>query len=279
MTKQGRIYGKNKYIYSLCLLFLLVVLATGCASSRQKDSNVSKNVESTESISSKTSDKPAAKTEETLEEGNTLPGLIPLEDFTPEQSKLHKKLMETMETYPEAYAYIDIPDTPVSEPMVQSRRGGDYNYYYLDHCIDGTPGFPGTIFTCHVNAKDFTDFNTVIYGHNMNNGSMFGSLKKYSDAAYRQEHELIYIYTTEGMYVYRVFAAVIYDDRLITQEFPEEKADSPQKFLESLQKVRNFNSWVSEDIQVTEEDHIITLSTCIANSPEERFLVCALLEE
>ena len=63
-------------------------------------------------------------------------------------------------------------------PVVQ---GGDDDTYYLNHTIDGTEGYPGSIYTERINAKDFSDFNTVIYGHNMKDGSMFMGLHNFED--------------------------------------------------------------------------------------------------
>ena len=74
------------------------------------------------------------------------------------------------ETNPDIYAWIEIPDTNVNYPIVQS---ADDDSYYLNHTIDGQEGYPGSIYTEKVNAKDFSDFNTVIYGHDMKDGSMF----------------------------------------------------------------------------------------------------------
>lgn len=83
------------------------------------------------------------------------------------------------ETNPDIYAWIEIPDTNVNYPIVQS---ADDDSYYLNHTIDGQEGYPGSIYTEKVNAKDFSDFNTVIYGHDMKDGSMFKDLHKFEDA-------------------------------------------------------------------------------------------------
>ena len=80
--------------------------------------------------------------------------------------------------YPDIYAWIRIPGTRVDYPIVQ--RGRD-NGYYLNHTIDGKKKTEGSIYTEDYNSKDFGDANTVIYGHNMKNGSMFKTLHKYKD--------------------------------------------------------------------------------------------------
>ena len=81
----------------------------------------------------------------------------------------------------EVYAWIRIPDTQVDYPILQ--RASD-DLYYLDHTIDGAEGLPGSIYTQSLNAQDFSDKNTVIYGHNMRDETMFGGLKSYMDESY-----------------------------------------------------------------------------------------------
>ena len=79
--------------------------------------------------------------------------------------------------------------------MLQSQEELDY---YLDTNLDGTKGRPGCIYTQMMNSMDWTDRNTVLYGHNMRDGSMFAGLHKYEDSEYFSEHPYVYIYTEEG---------------------------------------------------------------------------------
>ena len=88
---------------------------------------------------------------------------------------------------PDIYAWIYIPGTNVDYPILQHP---DEKSYYLDHNIDGSEGYPGCIYTQNVNSKDWMDPNTVIYGHNMNDGSMFHDLHKFEDNAFFDENSL-----------------------------------------------------------------------------------------
>lgn len=173
---------------------------------------------------------------------------------------------------PDIYAWITIPGTDVNYPVLQRYDAS----YYLNHTVDGQEGLPGSIYTESLNSKDFTDPNTVIYGHNMRDGSMFGGLKQYMDASYLKEHSQIIIYTPEHKLTYQVFAAVTYDNRHIMQSFDFQDQQSYQRFLDSLREVRNMSSYVDDDIEVTTKDRILTLSTCNGNE-QERFLVEAVL--
>lgn len=174
---------------------------------------------------------------------------------------------------PDIYAWIQIPETKVDYPVVQSSTD---NGYYLNHTIDGVEGYPGSIYTENLNKKDFSDGNTVIYGHNMKNGTMFASLHKYVDPSYMKEHPEILIYTPEHKYTYQVFAAVTYDDRHILSSFDFADSAQFQGFLDSINSVRNMSTYRNPDISVTAEDKIITLSTC-NNNDSQRFLVEAVL--
>ena len=174
----------------------------------------------------------------------------------------------------DVYAWIDIPGTEIQYPILQHRYD---DIYYLDHTIDGVEGYPGSIYTRTDNHKDFLDFNTVIYGHNMEWGSMFGTLKDYRDPEYLNSHREIKIYTPEKELTYKVFAAAIYDDRLITAVYDDDDEYSRQQYLDSIYGSRDMESQVLDDIEVTTDDHIITLSTCIYGEPEHRYLVVAKL--
>ena len=175
---------------------------------------------------------------------------------------------------PDVYAWISIPGMDIEYPILQHPTDDEY---YLNHTIDKKSGLPGSIYTepSH-NGKDFSDRNTVIYGHNMKNGTMFGKLDKYRDPSYMKEHNTIVIYTAEHIYTYKVFAAITYDNRHLMYSFDFNQESGLQAFLDSIRKVNNLNTYIDETIEVTSSDKIITLSTCNGNK-KQRFLVEAVL--
>lgn len=172
---------------------------------------------------------------------------------------------ELQQINPEIYAWIQIPGTEVNYPIVQSAVD---NQYYLEHTIEGVAGYPGSIYTEGVNSKDFSDYNTLIYGHDMEDGSMFGGLHQFGDRDYLKTHETLVIYTQEHQLTYRIFRALNYDDRHIIGSFDFNDAGQRQAFLDSIG---------NDDPQVTADSRLITLSTCIAGQPNQRFLVEAVL--
>ncbi len=173
---------------------------------------------------------------------------------------------------PDIYGWIRIPGTQVDYPVVQS---GTDDGYYLNHTVEGAEGLPGSIYTENLNRKDFTDGLTVIYGHNMRDGSMFGGLDAYTDKAYMKEHSQLIIYTPEHQYTYRVFAAVTYDNRHILHSYDCNDKIQIQSFLDSQDRLSGCRN---EEVQVTGEDRIIILSTCNGNN-DQRFLVEAVLTD
>ena len=179
-------------------------------------------------------------------------------------------------TNPDIYAWIEIPGTDISYPIVQHEEDDDY---YLNHTVEGKEGFPGSIYTQCENRTDFSKFNTIIYGHNMHNGTMFSNLVNYRDEEYFMQHREVIIYTPDAERTYQVFAAVVYDDRLIPAAFDERIPQERQDYLDSLKAIRDMNSHVLDDIEVTSDSQIVTLSTCIKGQPDNRFLVEAVLTD
>ena len=176
----------------------------------------------------------------------------------------------------DVYAWITVPGTVIDYPILQHATD---NTYYLNYNIDGSYGYPGCIYTENLNSKDFTDNNTIIYGHNMKNGTMFAGLHKFEDAGFFEENTEVFIYTPEREYKYTIFAAYIYDDRHLLYSFDFANEQVYATYLEDILNMRSMNALIREDVEVTAEDKIITLVTCIGNQPEKRLLVQAVLEE
>lgn len=175
--------------------------------------------------------------------------------------------------YPDIYAWIRIPGTKVDYPIVQ--RDGD-NGYYLNHTIEGKRKAEGAIYTEDYNGKDFEDANTVIYGHNMKNGSMFKTLHKYKDKQFLLDNSDVYIYQKDRVLKYKIFAAYIYDNRHLMMSFDFEDENIFRNYLNNVLTKRDMSSNINTNVDVTANDKIITLSTC-NNNDAQRYLVQAVL--
>lgn len=185
----------------------------------------------------------------------------------PEKNLDWDKLREENE---DIYAWIFVPGTGIDYPVVQHPTD---DIYYLDHNLDGTKGYPGTIFTQSVNSKDFSDFNTVLYGHDMNDGSMFASLHNFEDREFFEKNRYIYIYTEEGNYAYEIFGAYEFPDTHLLYQYDLSTEKGIDEYLGDVHSVRDMNAHFDESIAVTTDSHIITLSTCIDAKPTYRYLV------
>ena len=180
----------------------------------------------------------------------------------------------------DVYAWIEIPGMDISYPVVQHPTDDEY---YLHYTIDGKKGLPASIYTePSVNSKDFTDFNTVIYGHHAGNGLMFSNLVQYRDRSVLEANRDIIIYTPEREFHYKIFAAVLFGNEYIPYFYPGDTESSRQAYLDALAGVRDLNSYYLDDVEVNPDSRIITLSTCTgvsSNRVTNRYLVAAVLQD
>ena len=183
------------------------------------------------------------------------------------------------EINPDICGWICMPQTLVDCPVLRNGSSGDpHDAYYLDTTVGGERGLPGSIYMEPCNSPEFTDFNTVIYGHNMKNGTMFGELDKLEDEAFFEAHEFVYIVTPDKVRVYRVYGWVNYDDRHIMASYDFSEEEQCRAFLDSLSE-DGTESRFREEMEVTPKDRLLTLSTCVKGQEDRRFLVEAVLIE
>ena len=188
-----------------------------------------------------------------------------------ELARVRASLTSLSQTNPDTFGWITIPGTVVNYPVV---RGTD-NDWYLDHAYTGDSLPVGSIFADYRTEDSvFDNVNLVIYGHNVNDGSMFGSL---SDHFVDQEFFdscRIYLYTSEGIFIYRPFSVhePAEDSAYIRTWFTD--VDDYLSFLKWLEDDSVFKA---TDFSPDETMRIITLSTCTGRGSEQRFAVHAAL--
>lgn len=165
--------------------------------------------------------------------------------------------------------WIEIPGTVLSYPMVHTKD----NSFYLTHTFRKETNKSGSIFIEALNDSDFSDLHTIIYGHNMKDGSMFAQLKNYTTESYLKAHPYIYIDLEDGSHCYQIFSC-----HETNPEEPGNKVytigyktnDTYAAFLDSIKSASAFDTGVDVSI----EDSVITLSTC-TNNGDTRFVVHA----
>jgi sortase B len=161
--------------------------------------------------------------------------------------------------------WIYCPNTKINYPIAYT----DDNFYYLDHIPGDIENANGTIFIDCRNASDLSDKNTCIYGHNMNDGSMFASLRNYRDANYYPEHPVMYLSTPDFNYRLDLVAGFITEPTSFAYATNFDTAD---QFLGHIQLVKDLSTFQS-DVQVSETDRIVTLSTCTYEYEDARYVV------
>lgn len=196
-----------------------------------------------------------------------------------QQTKLSADLpvniAEIQKEMPDVYGWIEIPGTKVNYPVVQRE---DDNLYYLDRTPEGSSNIEGSIFSEDYNRRDFTDPVTVLYGHNMKNGDMFGELHLFEDKSFFDANRDLYIYLKDKKLTYRIFAAVLFDNRHIMQSYDFSSEDSFLLFIREIMSIRNMRSNVDGDVSILPTDNILTLSTCHGMGSDYRYLVLGVLQ-
>lgn len=167
--------------------------------------------------------------------------------------------------------WISLNGTELDNPILQAED----NEFYLHHNYLDEESRAGSIFMDFRNDFEELGKHTILYGHVMRNGSMFGGLANYNEQSYAEEHAVISFETLYASYDLYVFAAyeTTTDFYYIETDFTEE---SYNEFLNDIQS----RSKISMPIQVNETDRIVTLSTCTTSSRDnERFVVHAKVVE
>ena len=177
---------------------------------------------------------------------------------------------------PDIYSWIYIPETNVNYPVAQS--DADDNFY-LDHDIYKGYSFPGTIYSQSCNKKDYSDRVTVLYGHNMLDGSMFATLHRFSDQQFFNENRYMYVYTENRKLTYEIVSAFVYDDRHIMNSFNFLDDAVYAEWQQEALNPRSVSSNVRKDIQLTKNDKMLVLSTCLNGGGEGRYLVQGVLRK
>lgn len=164
--------------------------------------------------------------------------------------------------------WIEIPDTGLAYPLMQ----GEDNDYYLNRSWNGRRLAAGSIFMECQCAADFTDFNTIIYGHRMTYDAMFAYLKYYKDLSYWQAHPLVYIVEQGGVRCYEIFAA--YEASVKSCVYWLKVTEDAHK-----QAVIDFaleHSVIDTGVRPQTTDRILTLSTCTESGHATRWVVQAV---
>ncbi len=264
---------KNLLAYA-AVLSAFVVTATGCSGS---EINQTADV-TTAATEAATVDSEAPVVTEEVTEPPTEPPYL-------------EKAEELLAQNPDTIAYINVPGTDVDNPVVQTVD----NDYYLHIGFDGQDFRAGTVFMDFRNVFSWQEEehseNIVLYGHNMADNTMFGSLRRYrQDLDFYKEAPIVKFNSNYKEYTYVIFGLVItaggatppnddiYADPMTWEGFPYwnmEELDDEKHFNYYVDTIESMN--MIEDCKVPVEygDDLLTLSTCYSDEDNSRFLVVA----
>ena len=190
---------------------------------------------------------------------NEIAESVTINEDTNEEKKYKINFEELKQKNSDTVAWLKIENTNIEFPIVQANN----NSYYLTHNFDKKYNVAGWIFADYKNKLDGTDRNIVVYGHNMRNNSMFGSLKDViTEEWYNNEENKYITFVTENDYqTYKVFSVyqIKTEDYYIQTEF---KSNEFTEFIDTITK----RSKKDFGINVSKEDTILTLSTCSNNN-------------
>lgn len=182
---------------------------------------------------------------------------------------LHINADELLAVNEDFVGVIDIPALNIRYPIVASKDNEDY----LHVTFEKQKNFAGCIFLDCNASKDFSDWNTFVFGHNMKNGSMFGHLKDFlRDETLCDTYPYIWIYTPERALKYRIFA-------YYTASYTSDSYDDfygSEGYDDYISRIRSRSRYQPEnmpDVDFGKRPELITLSTCSGNQHTERFLV------
>lgn len=165
----------------------------------------------------------------------------------------------------EVVGWIVMESIDISYPIVKTQD----NEKYLDTTFEGNKNGAGAIFMERSNQPDFNDCNTIIYGHNMKNGTMFGSLKKILEENVYTKSRYFWICTPQGKYRYEIFSAYETAADGETYTLFSEPGEEFKAYLDACKKK---SALPQITIPLTGNDKVVTLSTCTSNSAN-RFVV------
>lgn len=179
-------------------------------------------------------------------------------------------------TNTDIYAWLYVPDTNIDYPVLQHSQERSF---YLMHNLDGSYGYPGCIYSQNLNEKDFSDPMTVLYGHNMKDGSMFRTLHYFEDGEFFEKHPYFYIYTPEETFVYEIFAAYKFGNADLLMSFDFYTPESFGYYLMNVMDQRDMEVHTRKELDVNPDGYsrCVTLSTCVSGESDKRYLVQAVL--
>lgn len=272
VKKQAR-KGLSILLAGGCLFSLMMLARVWCDGKRGSNANIS-----AQQIAMQPVEQPSEKLPQTQESLPAQAETLPLEprwfpaqvQDDPQMTELAAINLDALrQVNPHVVGWIRIPGTGIDFPVVQ----GEDNAFYLDHSWDKSPNQYGSIFLECMNDPKMEEFNTIIYGHRMNDGSMFAPLLDYAREDFLRAHPYIYLVTDAAVLRYQVFSSYTADVDSDAYGLGMQLEHTKREYIADAIE----NSDVDTGILPAFTDRILTLSTCTRGSFESRRVVHAYL--
>ena len=178
---------------------------------------------------------------------------------------------ELLAVNPEVVGWITLPDSKVNYPVMH----GKDNDFYLHHAITGEWNKVGAPYMDFRNRGDFTDRISVVYGHYMENGTMFTDFHKFKGQKYYDAHKTANLYTPNGDFVVEFVAGVIKD--VNNWDFTL-KFETNEQYVRYLTNNFKLQSTFKSDIDISAEDKYVIFSLCSYDVDNGRYLLLGRLK-
>ena len=176
--------------------------------------------------------------------------------------KIDTSKMDSAAGNSDVRAYLYDSAVGVADPVFRKMgTSNPYDDYYLHHNADGSEGYPACIYMEPLNRADFTDNITVLYGHNMRDGSAFGQLRNYRDEDFFNKNRFFYLVTRDAVLTCRIYAAKVIDSLRPTVAFGTDKEGKTKAYLDYL-KDDCGAGFVDTSMKPSDSDHLVVLQTC-----------------
>jgi sortase B len=172
-----------------------------------------------------------------------------------------------LERNKDVVGWIKIPGTEIDYPVMQAED----NEFYLNHNLKKKRSSRGSIFMDYRNSNDVTDYNTIIYGHNMKDRSMFAGLSAYKDRSFYEGHAFIEYDSLQKPMKWQIFSVYINEPR---DDFSQIFFDNDVEYAQFLDMITN-RSIYETGVKVTKDDRILTLVTCSYEYENARLVIHA----
>lgn len=191
-----------------------------------------------------------------------------LENYNPIDHHEEKGFYQLQQNHPDVKGWISIDGTHIDYPLLQSED----NVKYLDHNAFGDYVVTGSIFLDYRFNANFTNFNTIIYGHHVPTGDMFGDIKKFTDKEFFDNHHFGTIYYNGEEKELEIFGILEVDayDMTIYRPLSDNVEENQAYYQYLLTKAK-----YKRDVSVTSDDKICLLSTCFVDVTNGRHILLA----